>query len=212
MPLGVDMLTCAMKYQVGKVESENEEESRTSGSSLSLASTQRLTQRDFVDSREHVQLHSEKSNADQSGKDLEPLYPDLTRAQIPSYCSAKLETLIQRILKDALQTRDVDWQHLSSKKGIEAYAKVPGPSGPAFYIKGETFLPYTIPEIFSAYCNPKNRPVLDSQMATYTRPRCLSRHVAYEYMQFKGQWPTTARDSCNITVSDMFALLCKELH
>jgi hypothetical protein len=124
------------------------------------------------------------------------------RAQLPVYCAAKVEALVQQLLKDAMTTDEAEWTPLSHKKDIVAHSRVNGPSGAAFYVKGETFLPYSVPEIFAVYFDSANRPVLDSQMATYSRLRWMSRHVGYEYMQFKGQWPTTARDSCNLTVSE----------
>lgn len=207
------MLTCAKRYQVGKIGSETAQPPSPSSAAPPLSPSggpERLTQRDFVTSRASVASTSSpaspqkqspvgaSSNTDPDPH--EPLLPDVMRAHIPSYCAAKVETLVKRILEDALTTDEHEWTPLSHKKDIRAHAKTNGPSGAAFYIKGETFLPYSIPEIFSVYFDPTNRPVLDSQMATYSRLRWVTRHVGYEYMQFKGQWPTTARDSCNLTV------------
>lgn len=186
--------------------------STSSSSSVSAAgpvlTTARLTQSDFMKSCLATAAAPPRGDKISQGgtcstdNAMEPLYPDVMRGNIPSHCAVKIETLVQHLLRDALTTDPNEWAPLSNKKEIKAYSKINGPAGAAFYVKGETFLPYTIPEIFSVYFDSENRPKLDSQMASYERLRWLSRHVGLEYIQFKGQWPTTARDSCNLTVSE----------
>jgi hypothetical protein len=150
-----------------------------------------------------------------------PLFPSVMRAHIPPSICYHLETLVQQLLTDSQPEEEKErdsnnnsrssgsrssgdtWTPMSHKRDIRAYSRTNGPTGPAFYIKGETILPYTVPEIFAAYFNPANRPAIDSQMASYTRLKWLGRHTGMEQMQFKGQWPTTARDACNMTVSDI---------
>lgn len=169
-------------------------------------SVDRLTQRDFVEAcvASPSPSPTKKSGLNSSNADSDPLVPDVMKAHIPARHAQKVESLVKRLLKDATSTNSNEWAPLSDKKDIKAHTKVNGPSGAAFYVKGETFLPYSIPEIFSVYFDSSNRPKLDSQMATYTRMRWITRHAGLEYMQFKGQWPTTPRDSCNFTVSFTF--------
>mmetsp|Transcript_12621 Transcript_12621/g.20484 ORF Transcript_12621/g.20484 Transcript_12621/m.20484 type:complete len:1127 (+) Transcript_12621:89-3469(+) len=196
-----ELLNCAKRYQKGTVDSERV--SRSSSADLAVPTSptpERLTQRDFVEACGTSPTSSPvKRKKSGSNDEHEPLLPEEMRAHIPDKYTTKVERLVQNLLKDALTTDSREWAPLSDKKDIKAHTKVNGPSGAAFYVKGETFLPYSIPEIFSVYFESTNRPKLDSQMATYSRLRWITRHAGVEYMQFKGQWPTTPRDSCNFT-------------
>ena len=83
------------------------------------------------------------------------------------------------------------------KPGVVATRKAG--SGGAICVRGETTLPYTIPEIYATIASAKARMALDHQLETYERKQWFSHHTGVEYLRFKPVWPTAARDFCNLT-------------
>jgi hypothetical protein len=85
---------------------------------------------------------------------------------------------------------------LFEKKGVIGSRKL---GSGIICVRGETIMPFTIPEIYGLISRPERRKQLDSMLETYTRVKWWSPHTGVEYLQSKGIWPTAPRDFSNIT-------------
>ena len=88
-----------------------------------------------------------------------------------------------------------EWEVMFEKTGLVASSRKS--STGAMCVKGVLSMPYTVAEIFEVV-NQK-RKELDSQLDVYRRLKWWNEHTGVEYMRFKAQWPTTARDFCNVS-------------
>jgi hypothetical protein len=107
--------------------------------------------------------------------------------------SAKVEAAAEKLLQ---YTYSTDWLPMFEKRGVIA-TRMAG-SG-VVCVRGETLLPYTIPEIYGYVCRAENRKSLDAQMDVYTRVKWFSPHTGVEHILFKPVWPTAPRDFVNVT-------------
>jgi hypothetical protein len=121
------------------------------------------------------------------------LNADSCLKNVPPQFANKLEIAVGTLLQCAADT-SADWVAMFEKQGVKASRKA---GTGAICVRGETILPYTIPEIYEVVS--RRRKELDSQMEQYTRLKWFSRHTGVEYMKFKPVWPTAARDFCNLT-------------
>jgi hypothetical protein len=87
-----------------------------------------------------------------------------------------------------------DWNLIYEKNNILGYRK----SGSGVVcVRGETILPYTIPEICSLTNQWTNE--IEPNLDTYERLTWLSKHTGVEHVKYKAVWPTAPRDFVNMT-------------
>jgi hypothetical protein len=87
-----------------------------------------------------------------------------------------------------------DWNLIYEKNNILGYRK----SGTGVVcVRGETVLPYTIPEICSLTKQWTNE--IEPNLDTYERLTWLSKHTGVEHVKYKPVWPTAPRDFVNMT-------------
>lgn len=89
-----------------------------------------------------------------------------------------------------------EWSILFEKKGVIGSRKI---GSGIICVRGETIMPYTIPEIYGIISRPERRKQLDSMLEVYSRIKWFSHHTGVEYLQSKGVWPTAPRDFSNIS-------------
>ena len=118
-----------------------------------------------------------------------------TLQNIPEAFSSNLNKAAKLILNSV--SSNMEWEHMSEQDGVRT-SRIVEPGGPIF-VRGETFLPYSITEIFKVTSNEHNRKKLDNQLGSYTRLKWFARNTGLEHLKFKAVWPTQARDFCNIT-------------
>jgi hypothetical protein len=135
----------------------------------------------------------------------------------------KLDSLQEKLL---LYSSDYyHWDSIYAKQGLEASKKPPNNFSPASHprslsssssspplsstsgsggsggpniIRGQIFVPYSIPEILSVLADIRYRKELEPSIAKCPSPQWLSTHTAVEYILYHPVWPTTPRDACNI--------------
>jgi hypothetical protein len=87
-----------------------------------------------------------------------------------------------------------EWDLIYSKNNILGYRK--SNSG-VVCVRGETILPYTIPEICSL-TNQWTREI-EPNLDSYERLNWLSKHTSIEHIKYKPIWPTLPRDFVNMS-------------
>ena len=115
---------------------------------------------------------------------------------IPAEYLAKIETTAEKLLEYGSNAAE-SWDVMFEKPGVLATRKTG--NSRAICVRGETLMPYTIPEIYAMTSTSKGRKSLDSQLEIYNRLKWFSRNTGVEYLRFKPVWPTAARDFCNLT-------------
>lgn len=88
-----------------------------------------------------------------------------------------------------------NWISLYCKDNIEVLRKF---GNGIMCIKGQTFLPYSIKEIFEVLTDIRYRKIIEPTVETCCPIKPLSNHTGIEYLKYKAIWPTTQRDFCNI--------------
>jgi hypothetical protein len=105
----------------------------------------------------------------------------------------KIESIQKNLL---LSTSDYyNWAPLYLKDGVEASRRVG--NGP-MCVRGQTLLPYSIKQIFEVLSDIRYRRIIEPTVETCCPIKPLSNHTGIEYLKFKGIWPTTPRDFCNL--------------
>jgi hypothetical protein len=149
-----------------------------------------------------------------------PINRKLTTKNLPQYILRKIDTAVETLLQGAAVDAE-GWVPMFEKPGVTALRKA---GTGTICVKGQTVMPYTIPEIYSVVSNGDGRKDLDPQLDIYTRMQWFSHHTGIEHLKFKPVWPTAPRDFCNVThwrlladgslvtlgFSDKFPRLCPE--
>jgi hypothetical protein len=118
-----------------------------------------------------------------------------TLSHLTPEMASKLNTSVNNILDLAFGSPE-DWSLLFEKKGVTGSRKL---GSGIICVRGESILPYTIPEIYGIISRPERRKQLDSMLESYARVKWFSHHTGVEYLQSKGVWPTAPRDFSNIS-------------
>lgn len=127
--------------------------------------------------------------------DYSPLQRSLTMSNLSDNLVNKIESAVEKILQFSINCTE-SWIPMFEKGGVRA-SKRPGDG--LICVRGETILPYTIPEIYQFISQIEKRKELDPQIDTYTRVKWFSQHSGIEHILFRAIWPTAPRDFCNIT-------------
>lgn len=127
--------------------------------------------------------------------DTDPLQKSLTLANLSDELIVRIEKLIEKILSFTLNCNE-EWIPMFERNGVIGMKR---PGSGLICVRGETILPYTIPEIYGLISMPDKRKELDPQLDTYTRMKEFSYHTGTEHLLFRAVWPTAPRDFCNIT-------------
>lgn len=133
-----------------------------------------------------------------SPDDSQPRYPDNVNAGLNDRLIHKINELQNNLL---LCTSDYyKWTSLYMKDGVEASRRIdPGSkSENKMCVRGQTFLPYTIKEIFEVLSDIRYRKIIEPTVDDCCPIKPLSNHSGIEYLKFKGIWPTAPRDFCNL--------------
>jgi hypothetical protein len=122
-----------------------------------------------------------------------PSHPAALSEGIPDSVRMKLDTIASMLL-DATFSSSSDsdeWTPLFEKHHIRASRKL----GTSLVIaRGESFFPYTIPEIYKIVNDATLRRAVDPNLDFFKRGFDLSVHTGTEYARSKSMWPTSARD------------------
>lgn len=118
-----------------------------------------------------------------------------TLSNLTPEMASKLNQSVELILDLAFGAPE-EWSLLFEKKGVTGSRKL---GSGIICVRGETILPYTIPEIYGIISRAERRKQLDSMLETYARVKWFSHHTGVEYLQSKGVWPTAPRDFSNIS-------------
>jgi hypothetical protein len=138
-------------------------------------------------------------------QDFDPVQRNLTLENLSEDMIAKIERSVEKILSLTVGSEggNSSWTPLFNRHGVIGMKQSPSPggggSGGVLCVRGETVMPYTIPEIYGLISLPDKRKELDPQLDTYTRMREFSLHSGTEHLLFKAIWPTAPRDFTNVT-------------
>jgi hypothetical protein len=131
------------------------------------------------------------SSSSDSNSPNEPFHRHLVDYGVPITLKEKIDSIAATILDYSSPEFTRDWPIMYEKDGVKG-ARRPG-SG-LICVRGESLLPYTIPEIFSLALNPMMKKVVDPNVDQYERGKWFNFHTGHEYMKSKGSWPTSPRD------------------
>lgn len=127
--------------------------------------------------------------------DWEPIQRKLTLQNLNEEMAAKVEQLVDKILSFTVNCSEA-WTPMFDRHGVVGMKR---PGNGLICVRGETVMPYTIPEIYGLISMSDKRKELDPQLDTYTRMKEYSYHTGTEHLLFKAIWPTAPRDFVNIT-------------
>jgi hypothetical protein len=129
-------------------------------------------------------------------RDLDPIQKKLTLANLSQDMIVKIESSVEKILSLTVISSVDSWTLMFNRSGVIGMKQ---PDGSFICVRGETVMPYTIPEIYKLISLSDKRKELDPQLDTYTRLREFSPHTGTEHLLFKAIWPTAPRDFSNVT-------------
>jgi hypothetical protein len=127
--------------------------------------------------------------------DFDPIQRKLTLQNLNEEMIAKIERLVEKILSFTVNCSET-WTPMFDRHGVVGMKR---PGNDLICVRGETMMPYTIPEIYGLISMSEKRKELDPQLDTYTRMKEFSYHTGTEHLLFKAIWPTAPRDFTNIT-------------
>jgi hypothetical protein len=127
--------------------------------------------------------------------DFDPIQRKLTLQNLNEEMVAKVENLVNKILSFTVNCTET-WIPMFDRHGVIGMKR---PGGGLICVRGETVMPYTIPEIYGLISMSEKRKELDPQLDTYTRMKEFSYHTGTEHLLFKAIWPTAPRDFTNMT-------------
>jgi hypothetical protein len=167
--------------------------SAASAAGGSTSTVDRTTGGSGGEQKEHIprSLQSSESNSPH-----EPMHRHLVDFAVPLPLKEKIDSICRTILEYSQPEFTQDWPMMYEKDGVKGYRR---PGSGLICVRGETLLPYSIPEIFTLSLNPKMKKVVDPNVDQYERGRWHNFHTGHEYMKSKGSWPTSPRDFSNGT-------------
>lgn len=126
----------------------------------------------------------------------DPLNRHLVDFMVPVALKEKIDSIAATILEYSSPEFTQDWPVMYEKDGVRGCRR---PGSGLICVRGESVLPYSIPEIFELALNPSMKTVVDPNLDIYERGKWYNFHTGHEYMKSKGSWPTSPRDFSNGT-------------
>jgi hypothetical protein len=108
----------------------------------------------------------------------------------------QIERNLEKILRLTFSSTPSDWSSLWEREEVIASKRTE--SGLPC-VRGETLLPYSIPEIFNLISRADCRRDLDTLIDTNQKLHWFSPQTGVERLTYKAIWPTDPRDFLNIT-------------
>ncbi|CAM9998411.1 unnamed protein product, partial [Ectocarpus fasciculatus] len=135
----------------------------------------------------------DSDDEDPVAQKTKPVNYERTTEGIPAKYIAKTDAAVETLL-DSVGPDAEGWDALFEKNNVKAYKR----AGNIICVRGDSFFPYPIVNVFSMICNPARKRDLDPQLHAAKLLKQLSSHTTVEYLRFKQIWPTAIRDFVNL--------------
>jgi hypothetical protein len=133
----------------------------------------------------------------ESSDPMRPLHLSCVHEGLTDELRLKADTIAEQLYNMTFNANPSSWVTIAERDGVIVSREVGGTG--VVCARGETVMPYTIPEIFQLTSRSDMKRVIDTTMDEYRRVKYFSPHSGIEYTKSKAVWPTSSRDFSNLT-------------